>query len=112
MEINLTQSEGVHILNITGSLDTNTAPELERDVSALLDAKVDRLIFNLKDLSYISSSGLRVFLITAKKLIPGNGKLYLAGPNITVTEILKVSGFDSIIPVTRNVEDALEALNA
>jgi anti-sigma B factor antagonist len=111
METNLTQSGDVKILNIAGSLDTNTAPELENEVNAILDTKVERLIFDLKDLAYVSSSGLRVFLMTAKKLMPNKGKLYLAAPNDTVKEILKVSGFDSIIPVSKDVEEALEKIN-
>jgi len=49
------------ILFLSGRLDTATSPTFELELSKLADETVD-IIFDLKDLSYISSSGLHVLL--------------------------------------------------
>jgi anti-anti-sigma factor len=65
-------SKGAVTLKLTGSLDTATAPELERQVALVLGAGITDLIFDLADLKFISSAGLRVFA-TARKLLKERG---------------------------------------
>jgi anti-anti-sigma factor len=56
------------IVELGGSLDTATAPELEKQLNAALNAQVKDLIFDLAKLTFISSAGLRVFATTRKFL--------------------------------------------
>jgi anti-sigma B factor antagonist len=55
-------------VELGGSLDTATAPELEKQLNAALDEQVKDLIFDLGKLTFISSAGLRVFAATRKFL--------------------------------------------
>ena len=55
-------------VELGGSLDTATAPQLEKQLSAALDDQVKDLIFDLAKLTFISSAGLRVFAATRKFL--------------------------------------------
>ena len=55
-------------VELGGSLDTATAPELEKQLNAALDDQVKDLIFDLGKLTFISSAGLRVFAATRKFL--------------------------------------------
>ncbi len=55
-------------MELGGSLDTATAPELEKQLNAELDDQVKDLIFDLAKLTFISSAGLRVFAATRKFL--------------------------------------------
>jgi len=55
-------------VELGGSLDTATAPELEKQLNAELDDQVKDLIFDLAKLTFISSAGLRVFAATRKFL--------------------------------------------
>lgn len=55
-------------VELGGSLDTETAPQLEKQLNAALDEKVKDLIFDLAYLTFISSAGLRVFAATRKVL--------------------------------------------
>jgi anti-sigma B factor antagonist len=54
-------SRGAVTVKLSGSLDTATAPELERKLSPILAAPTKELVFDLGDLRFISSAGLRVF---------------------------------------------------
>ncbi|HEX8310634.1 MAG TPA: STAS domain-containing protein [Chthoniobacteraceae bacterium] len=73
LDINITRkTDSPHhtTLNVDlgGSLDTATAPELEKQLNATLVDEVKDLIFNLANLTFISSAGLRVFAATRKLL--------------------------------------------
>ena len=59
-------------VKLTGSLDTATAPELERELAPILAGQAKDLVFDLADLKFISSAGLRVFS-TARKQIKAKG---------------------------------------
>lgn len=97
---NITETrEGKHlILALSGRFDAETSPELEEIIKNGLDG-VDRLVFDLSDLDYISSAGLRV-LLEAKKVMLEQGKMTVRNPSNDVKEILKITGFSKILNVT------------
>jgi anti-sigma B factor antagonist len=66
------QNAGAVTVKLTGSLDTATAPELERQLAPVLAGPVKDLVFDLAQLKFISSAGLRVFS-TARKLLKERG---------------------------------------
>jgi anti-sigma B factor antagonist len=66
------QSTGAITVTLLGSLDTATAPELERQLAPVLAGPVKDLVFNLAQLKFISSAGLRVFS-NARKQLKGRG---------------------------------------
>jgi anti-sigma B factor antagonist len=107
MNINTRSRDGIVTIEIIGVLDTNTSPEAESVIGNLLEQGHNRLIINLKDTDYLSSSGLRVLLATAKKLWAIQGKLKICRPNQIVKEILDTSGFSMILDVRESEEQAL-----
>jgi len=72
LEIQIQQNTGAVTVKLTGSLDTATAPELERQLAPILAGTVKELAFDLAQLKFISSAGLRVFS-TARKTVKGRG---------------------------------------
>ena len=65
-------SAGVVTLKLTGSLDTATAPELEKQLASVLADSTKDVVFDLAQLKFISSAGLRVFA-NARKRLKGRG---------------------------------------
>jgi anti-sigma B factor antagonist len=63
---------GATTVKLSGSLDTATAPELERRLSPILAAPIQDVVFDLADLQFISSAGLRVFA-NARKVVKVRG---------------------------------------
>jgi anti-anti-sigma factor len=106
MEIAYREKNDFKVVDIRGNLDTTTAPILEGELDKLVEQNTPKIVVNLKELNYVSSSGLRVFLKTAKQMMPRKGSFYLCEPNETVKDILKISGFDTIIKVFDNLDQA------
>jgi anti-sigma B factor antagonist len=78
------------VFALSGWLDTKTAPELAAELSGL-DAGIKSLIFDLGELEYISSAGLRQ-LVAAHKMVSGN--LVLRNVRPEVLDVLRMAGFD------------------
>lgn len=109
MEISVTESGDVRILSFQGNLDTNTSPDAESEINNLIDAGAQKLLINFENLEYISSSGLRVLLSTAKKLGGTQGDLKVCCLNEIVQEVFDISGFSTLLNVLKTEEDALAA---
>ena len=107
MEICVRETGGVSVMDFTGNLDTNTSAAAEIEANKLLDGGSEMILFNFKDLNYISSSGLRILLATAKKLRITGGKMKVCSLNETVQEVFDISGFASILDLASNEEEAL-----
>ena len=65
---------GIVTVNLAGSLDTATAPELERQLAPALAGAVKEVVFDLAQLKFISSAGLRVFAVVRKQLKERGGQ--------------------------------------
>ena len=97
--MNITQNRQGSTLTIEleGRLDTTTAPQLESELKTALDG-VSELIFDIKDLAYISSAGLRV-LLSAQKVMNKQGKMVIRGASEEIMEIFDVTGFVDILTI-------------
>jgi len=96
------------VLKIKGRIDTIHSSALENEVNQLFDSGEKNLIFNCSGMDYISSSGLRVFLVAQKKVISINGKLYLCNMQPAIQEIFRISGFSTLFRIFDTQEEALE----
>ena len=84
---------------LKGKLDTTTAPELEAELKADIDG-VTLLTFDLADLEYISSAGLRV-LMWAQRIMNNQGEMKVCHVNETVEEIFDITGFSDILTIVK-----------
>lgn len=111
MEITQKEENGIVSIAIKGRLDADSSMEAEKVVKDALGGEANRLLFNLGELEYLSSAGLRVLLSAAKEMRRRNGKIVLCALNEFVKEIFEVSGFQSLIPITVSVESGIETLS-
>ncbi len=108
MDISTETAGEVTVVHVEGNLDTNTAPEAQQRLDALLDEGSSKLLVDFEALEYISSAGLRVLLSTAKRLSASGGSMHISGLNETVDEIFEISGFSTIFNVFPTRAEALE----
>jgi anti-anti-sigma factor len=95
------------VLQIDGRIDTTNYTEFEKFVSEVIDLGDKNLVLDCKNLNYISSSGLRVFLITQKRLMGAAGKLHLCNMQPSIKEIFDISGFSTIFKIYDSEDEAL-----
>ena len=97
MEIT-SRTEGNKVtMEISGWLDTQTAPKLEEELSHL-DDSVTSLVFDFAKLEYISSAGLRVIL-SAQKVMNRQGSMVIRKVNENVMDVFEVTGFIDILTI-------------
>ncbi len=97
MTINEVRNGDSLTLELTGKLDTTTAPDLENIINTKLDGIKD-LVLDMKDLTYVSSAGLRVLLLIQKKM-NDTGTFVLKNVCDEVFSVLEITGFTSIIKI-------------
>lgn len=95
-----------------GRLDSNSGPVFEKELLGYIDGGSRRLLLDLSELSYISSAGLRVILVAAKKMKAAGGKLVLAGLSAQVAEVFEISGFNRILDIEPDHASAEARLSA
>ncbi|MBP3232846.1 MAG: STAS domain-containing protein [Eubacterium sp.] len=97
LNINKEQNATSLTIIMEGRLDTNTAPDFEKELKNSLD-EVTELILDLEKLDYISSSGLRV-LLSAQKIMNKQGNMKLIHVGRSVMEIFELTGFSRILTI-------------
>lgn len=97
MDMNFKNAGNELTVELAGRLDTSTSPDLEKELSTRLDG-IQSLIYDFKDLDYISSAGLRVVL-AKQKTMNKNGSMKLINVNESIMEILEVTGMVDILTI-------------
>lgn len=110
MEIQQKQDGGIVFITIKGRLDADSAMDAEKTVTDALGEDMNKLLFDLGALDYLSSAGLRVLLSAAKEVRRRDGKIVLCDLTEFVKEIFEVSGFESLIPIEDSVESGMKVL--
>ena len=95
MTINQKREDEKLTIKIDGRIDTITAPELEAFINDNI-AGVKELVFDLSDMEYTSSAGLRVFLLTQKKMA-GQGEMIIENVQSDVMEVFEITGFSDFL---------------
>ncbi len=98
MKITKTLEGSTLLISLEGRLDTQTAPELEKELDTSLDS-AESLIFDFTGLDYISSAGLRVLLSAQKRMTRKNGSMVVRNVGSTIMDIFQVTGFEDILTI-------------
>lgn len=107
MKISVERDEGVCIIFIDGEVDALTCGELDEKINGLLQDSVSRIVLDMKDVSYVSSAGLRVILATAQRL-HGKGRFVISRTSENVRSILEMVGLATIISICSSLSEARE----
>jgi anti-sigma B factor antagonist len=107
VEIRTEKREGGAVVHAGGRIDTAAAPGLEQELNRLISEGTRRVILDFTGVPYISSGGLRVILVTAKKLRGPGDSFALCALNPEVTKIMTLAGFTTIFTIYPSEGEAL-----
>lgn len=101
-------SGSASVITVFGDIDAGTALQLETALDgALRDKSQTRIVFDLHNTAFVSSSGLRLFMIAAKILSKRKGLIYLVGCNDKIVAAVTTSGMHKILNFAAGVAEAL-----
>lgn len=112
MEIHEESQGGVTVVVPHGRVDSGSAPELEAHLLGHLGAGKTQLVVDFASVEYISSAGLRVLLMLAKKLQGTGGRLVLCAMPESVRLVFELAGFLPIFEIEEAREAAVARLGA
>ncbi|MDR1159071.1 MAG: anti-sigma factor antagonist [Syntrophomonadaceae bacterium] len=97
------------IIRLVGELDLLVSEKLRDFIDIKITENKSRvLILNLEKVSFVDSSGLGVIIGRYKKISAKKGKMYIAGAQPMVEQILVLSGINKLIPLCRNEQEIME----
>lgn len=105
-------TNGIRIISPRGQLNSNNAGEVENEILAWIGAGERKMVLDMEHLEYISSAGLRVVLVAAKKLRQEKGQLVLCALSPSTQEVFEISGFLTILDVVPTRAEALARIQA
>ena len=99
MEVKITEQGGTMTAAFIGRLDTPASLDVTREVQPLMDNADRTIVLDCKDLTYISSSGLRIFLTIRKAAAAKGGKVIVQDITDDIRQVFMMTGFLNLFEV-------------
>ena len=112
MDITTQASDGVVLHRLKGQLDNSTTGKAEGAILGSFAGPAQRVILDMRDVVYVSSAGLRVVLMAAKRAKTSDGRFALFGLPAAVQEVFDISGFSKVLAIGAAEEDARRLVGA
>jgi anti-sigma B factor antagonist len=110
MDISEERKADAVILVLSGKLDATTAKTFEDRILGVINSGTLRLVVDLSQLDYVSSSGLRVLILAAKRLQTVDGKIVLCSMKDHVRQVFDLAGFSSMLSIYASRDEAIKSI--
>ena len=100
--------DNISLLRLQGKLDFTTATEFEQKFNIMISEGGKKFIFDLSEVDYMSSAGLRLLLIATKKT---KGSIVLNGVRDSVKQVIEIAGFLSMFQFSSDIDEAAKLLS-
>jgi anti-anti-sigma factor len=94
----------VPLIQVAGRLDTNTVSVLERELLRVMASGAKSVVLDMENLTYVSSTGLRVLMHAHKETRARKGKMVLCSLTPPVRDVLEMVGFTNMFDIRENLE--------
>jgi anti-sigma B factor antagonist len=108
MNVTTLPEPGVTRVELEGSIDGNTSPQIHEELSATLQ-QVQKLIIDMSRVDYLSSAGLRLLLLLYREVTARNGKLVLLRVSPEIRTVMSHTGFLNFFTLAESQSEALHA---
>lgn len=99
MEVNITYEGAQTVAQLIGRLDTPAAQEVSAALAPLQEKAAGTIILDCSQMTYISSSGLRIFLTLRKAAANKGGKVIVRGINNEIRNVFMMTGFLNLFQI-------------
>lgn len=101
--------EGALIIKASGRLDSAYAERFQEQINEAIAPDDQTVVIDMEDIEFMNSAGLRIALLTAKKLAQDGKNFAVCAMPERVHSIFQISGFDQIIEVYESAQDAIDS---
>ena len=109
MEIKTWMEQNVSVAELIGELDSKTAPEAQEKILPLAQSGC-KLLLDMRNLTYMSSAGLRMLLLLYRQVSSKNGQIGLAGLRDEIRETMEMTGFLNQFKTYPTLQAGLQAV--
>ena len=99
MEVFIDKENNVTTARFVGRLDTPASQEVSKSVEPILEDPTGTIVLDCKDMEYISSSGLRIFLTIRKAAASKGGKVIVKDINNDIRQVFMMTGFLNLFEI-------------
>ena len=100
------------LLQARGRINILTAEGFEDRTRRVINATNDDVVIDTSEVTYLSTAGLRAFLVLWRQLQDQDRRLYICGLKPYIQRVFEIIGFDQVIPIHPNVDSALAAIGS
>ena len=99
MEVRINETENVTTVELAGRLDTAVSQQVATEMQPVIDQADKTIVLDCKELAYISSSGLRIFLTVRKAAASKGGKVIVRDINNEIRQVFMMTGFLNLFEI-------------
>jgi anti-sigma B factor antagonist len=107
-DIIIEKNDGYTVLRPTGELDAFTVAGFRQVLSGL--APSSSVVMDLTNVTFLDSAGLGALVGGIRRVREGEGSVAVASGRSSTDRVLRTAGIDRIVPLTDNVDEAVQAL--
>jgi anti-sigma B factor antagonist len=111
ISVNIREAGGVHVVELSGELDANTSPLAQQQILPLA-REGSRILLDMGGVTFMSSAGLRLLLMTYRQVTAHKGTVALAGLSEDLKDTMSMTGFLSFFTIHDSTESGLQAMQA
>lgn len=105
--VDVAQEGGVSVVCVSGDVDLHSAPDLRVRLAALADAKVDHVVLDLSDATFLDSMALGVILAAKKRQTAAQGRFDMVVASRDIRRIFEITMLDQVVDIHQTRADAI-----
>lgn len=107
MEISVQSLKRADLVTVSGRIDSNSAPEMDKALKDIYGKGRYNIALDLSGVEYMSSAGLRAMVAAVRECKKGGGGVHLANPSERVSEVLSLAGLNSVFTIYEDTTTAI-----
>ncbi len=106
----INRNDGITVFKLKGKLATFQCDDIEKEFNKVTEEGIKKIILDMSELTYISSSGLRLILILGQKIKNKSGCLVISSLTDLVLNVFKTTKFDKLFNIVSDIKSGEEMM--
>ena len=109
MKVEIRKEGSTPVAVITGEIDGKTAPHAQTELLPIIEDS-GKLLMDMKDVTFLSSAGLRMLLLLYRQATSRDGKIAMVGLSEDIKDTMSMTGFLNFFIIADSLEEGIKSL--